>query len=179
MIDGPSLMRWVVGYEKLYLVHRDGYVVNRLARTMTIKIDRYGYANVRLNRDGKQTWQKVHRLVCEAWHGRPPTGTQCAHLDGNPLNNSPENLAWVTAAENTAHKKLHGRPHGGTTGERHPMAKLTAGQVEEIRAAEESVRQLAARYGVSFAQISRIRSGKMWPKGNAHNNPSDTKGFIE
>lgn len=170
MIEGPSMMRWVVGYEGLYLVHRDGYVVNRLARTMTTRIDRYGYANVRLNRDNKQAWKKVHRLVCEAWQGPPSApGYHAAHLDGDKSNNRPENLAWATAAENSAHKKQQGRPNGGAVaGERHSMAKLSAAQVEAIRLAEGSVRQLARSYGVSAAQISRIRSGKKWPKGNAH-----------
>lgn len=36
---------------------------------------------------------KVHRLVCEAFNGPPPSQTSIVlHLDENPSNNRPENL---------------------------------------------------------------------------------------
>lgn len=44
---------------------------------------------------------KVHRMVCEAFHGPPPfTGAVVIHLDENALNNRPENLKWGTQKEN-------------------------------------------------------------------------------
>jgi hypothetical protein len=44
---------------------------------------------------------KVHRLVCEAFHGPPPfPNAVVIHLDENALNNRPENLKWGTQKEN-------------------------------------------------------------------------------
>jgi hypothetical protein len=44
---------------------------------------------------------KVHRLVCEAFHGPAPDGANIVlHLDENALNNRPENLRWGTQKEN-------------------------------------------------------------------------------
>jgi len=44
---------------------------------------------------------KVHRLVCEAFHGPPPFEKSVViHLDENGLNNRPENLKWGTQKEN-------------------------------------------------------------------------------
>ena len=44
---------------------------------------------------------KVHRLVCEAFHGPPPDGKPFVlHVDENPLNNRPENLHWGSQKEN-------------------------------------------------------------------------------
>lgn len=44
---------------------------------------------------------KVHRLVCEAFHGPPPFERAVViHLDENALNNRPENLRWGTQKEN-------------------------------------------------------------------------------
>lgn len=44
---------------------------------------------------------KVHRLVCEAFHGPAPEGKNYVlHLDENALNNRPENLKWGTQKEN-------------------------------------------------------------------------------
>jgi HNH endonuclease. len=44
---------------------------------------------------------KVYRLVCEAFHGDPPTEDHIVlHLDEDPSNNRPENLRWGTRKEN-------------------------------------------------------------------------------
>jgi len=44
---------------------------------------------------------KVHRLVCEAFHGPAPEDAQyCLHDDENAANNRPSNLRWGTQKEN-------------------------------------------------------------------------------
>lgn len=44
---------------------------------------------------------KVHRAVCEAFHGPSPGGKNYVlHLDENATNNRPENLKWGTQKEN-------------------------------------------------------------------------------
>jgi hypothetical protein len=44
---------------------------------------------------------KVHRLICEAFHGPPPfDGAIVLHLDEDATNNRPENLKWGTMKEN-------------------------------------------------------------------------------
>lgn len=44
---------------------------------------------------------KVHRIVCEAFHGAPPNPRSVViHIDENGLNNKPENLKWGTQKEN-------------------------------------------------------------------------------
>lgn len=44
---------------------------------------------------------KVHKLVCEAFHGpKPFDGAVVIHIDENALNNRPENLKWGTMKEN-------------------------------------------------------------------------------
>jgi hypothetical protein len=49
----------------------------------------------------KNKTYKVHRLVCEAFHGPPPPNKNiCMHLDENSKNNKPKNLAWGTQKEN-------------------------------------------------------------------------------
>jgi hypothetical protein len=44
---------------------------------------------------------KIARLVCEAFNGAPTSDRKvCMHLDENPANNRPWNLAWGTQKEN-------------------------------------------------------------------------------
>jgi hypothetical protein len=85
---------------------RGRYLDGRLLSPAT---HRGGYQAVTLCRhDGKKTL-KVHRLVCEAFHGPCPPDKECvAHRDGNPQNNRPENVYWATYKENAADKERHG-----------------------------------------------------------------------
>ena len=44
---------------------------------------------------------KVHRLVCEAFHGAPPEGsTVVLHLNEDGTDNRSENIRWGTQKEN-------------------------------------------------------------------------------
>ena len=57
-----------------------------------------GYVDVKI----KKKIHLMHRLVCEAFHGPPPSKEEIFvdHIDGNPSNNQASNLRWVTAARN-------------------------------------------------------------------------------
>ena len=44
---------------------------------------------------------KIHRLVCEAFHGKPPADKLIViHIDEDATNNAPDNLRWGTQKEN-------------------------------------------------------------------------------
>jgi hypothetical protein len=65
-----------------------------------------------LSRDGHgPVTRPVHVLVAAAFLGPRPEGTQVRHLDGDPLNNAVENLAYGTPGENIADQVRHGGHH--------------------------------------------------------------------
>jgi hypothetical protein len=103
--------------------------------------------------------RKAHRIVCEAFHGPCPVGGQCGHLDGTKSNNRPGNLAWVTARENSDHKRLHNTV---AEGERSGMAKLTDEQVREIWLSPLSSAQESRRQGIGKHAVWSIRHGNGW-----------------
>lgn len=66
--------------------------------TRASKIAKHVYRGMWVRRYGNI---KVHRAVCEAFHGPAPfEGAVVMHLDENALNNRPSNLQWGTQKEN-------------------------------------------------------------------------------
>lgn len=51
--------------------------------------------------------ERVHRIVCWAFHGAPVGDRNIAdHIDTNRCNNRPENLRWVTKLENALNNQV-------------------------------------------------------------------------
>lgn len=121
-----------------------------------------GYLFVSLYVLGKQRVAPVHRLVCETFHGPPAPGQEVRHLDGARGNNAASNLAWGTRRENMADKRRHGTAQVGAL---NGMATLSEADVVKIRAlAASGERQtgIAAKYGVTTANVSSIVRGETW-----------------
>ena len=102
-------------------------------------------------RSGHMAW--VHRLVYEAFVGPIPIGLVVRHLDGNPANNTPENLAVGTQSDNAHDVYSYGRK----------FRKLTREDVLEIRKRlmnGDPHSKIAADYNVSAQSISNISTRK-------------------
>ena len=66
---------------------------------------------------------KIHRLICEAFHGPAPDGKPIVlHLNENALDNRPENLKWGSQKENLNMPKFI-EYCKGRTGENSPRIK--------------------------------------------------------
>lgn len=90
-------------------IGKDGRVLQIAGRLKKLTVDRKGYQIVGLTQDGKTRRRYVHHLVLEAFVGLRERGQECRHLDGDPLNNRLDNLAWGTSSENTWDTLRHGR----------------------------------------------------------------------
>lgn len=123
-----------------------------------------GRLTVGLSRHGARRTLTVHRLVARAWLGSGNGLRVVRHLDGNHLNNAVSNLAWGTYAENSRDAWAHGTMTR-RTGALNGAAKLTADQVRELRRERAQgflLHELALRYGVALATVSRIVNRKAW-----------------
>jgi hypothetical protein len=133
-------------------------------------VDRDGYTVVRLSRQGAVYDRKVHRLVCEAFHGTSSSEkAETRHIDGIRSNNASANLAWGTTQDNADDRARHGNTKRG---EHCRWAKLSQLEVDAIRARHRALRigrqrvprgtmpELAREYGVSRSCIATIVSGR-------------------
>lgn len=60
-------------------------------------------ARVSLWKNGEHKDFLVSRLVALAWVDGYEQGLTVNHIDGNPMNNSADNLEWISIAENIRH----------------------------------------------------------------------------
>jgi len=120
-----------------------------------------GYLAVTLCHNNKRVTKNVHRLVCMAFHGMPPTPThQTRHLNGKRHDNRPTNLGWGTQQENWNDRREHGT---ATVGENHPASKLSNAERDHIRYAVAkglcSRRHAARMLAMSQSAVSAICRG--------------------
>lgn len=83
------------------LVNEEGRVYNATTCQEVKQRKKNGYMTVTLRSGGKYKMIGVHRLVCDAFHGAPPTPQhQPDHINGDKTDNRPSNLEWVTPQTN-------------------------------------------------------------------------------
>lgn len=105
---------------------------------------------------------RVHRAVCELFHGRMAPNLFAMHSCDNPSCVNPAHLKAGTLLENFADMRAKGRSARGV---KNHAAVLDDEKVRDIKtrlAAGEPVRPLAEKYGVGLGVVYRIREGTGW-----------------
>ena len=103
--------------------------------------------------------KKAHRVAYNLLIGKIPDGQICCHKCDNPSCCNPHHIFLGSHADNIRDARDKGRLRGmGIAGERHPNAKLTDLQVEEIRSSPLTGAALARKFGVSPSTISGVRT---------------------
>lgn len=144
-------------------IGKTGYEVSDLGRIRhnnrilagSYHSDGYVFTNIK----GKQI--PIHRFVASTFIPNPENKPEVNHKDGNKMNNSVENLEWVTRKENIKHAHDNNlQPKGLAT----YTGKFTEEQREEIKSlwnsGKYSRRELAKKYGVSHTCINDIINNK-------------------
>jgi hypothetical protein len=131
----------------------------RVFRELFPSKDSGGYHQIR-NGDLRQ---RRHVLVCEAFHGpRPFPRAEVRHLDGDPSNDAPGNLAWGTRVDNCADTAAHGRTSRGAKNHSTVLSEAQALEIKQRRLAGESGKALADEFGVSQGTVCDIKYGRSW-----------------
>lgn len=107
-----------------------------------------GYGTIVVKQpDGSREWKRAHRHFYEQAKGTVPEAHHLDHLCRVRGCVNPDHLEPVTHAENCR---------------RGANAKLTARQVDLIRASDEPDVSLARRYGVTEGTVYNIRTWRSW-----------------
>lgn len=119
--------------------------------------DRDGYGAIQI----KGVKERAHRVAWVMANGTIPSGMVVCHRCDTPSCVNPNHLFLGTILDNNRDKVRKGR---GSAGERHGRAKLTRGDVAEIRRLSRWVlhQELAWKFGVSKSLIGQVVNGQIW-----------------
>jgi len=88
----------VPGFFGVWVTQDGGVVVEKASGLFTLNTFKGNHQTMLVN--VKSHNYTTHRLVCQAYHGEPPTQEHVAMaVDGDATNLSPENLKWATRSE--------------------------------------------------------------------------------
>ena len=85
-----------------YLVSNTGQVKNKKTNRLMMgsKVSGYRFVNLYINSSTQKTNRLIHRMVAQTFIENPDNKPYVNHIDTNILNNSVDNLEWVTQSEN-------------------------------------------------------------------------------
>lgn len=147
-----------------YEITTDGQVINKkTSHILKGQLNAKGYLRVSISKK----LMFVHRLVAEKYIPNPDNLPQVNHKDGNKLNNSVENLEWVSNQQNRNHAVETGLH---LSGEACSWSKLDWEKVEFIRShLNLSNEELGEMFGVSPHTINDVKLYKTWKIKNDKN----------
>lgn len=169
----------VVSYEGLYEVSnygnvrtlarlikhsKSGYTRIHHGRILSPRknIQRRGYVEISLEKDGLRKGCKVHRLVAEAFIPNPFSLPQVNHKDFNTSNNVLSNLEWCDPRYNVNYSKHRRKNMRGVRGRKISAFDMEGNHVGTYG----SVRDAAMELNCFGQNICSVLNGKgKWVKG--------------
>lgn len=160
--DHGRIRRGVLEYERRT---RTGGVCTstKPERILSLELGTHGYLMLAIWTGRKRRRFLAHRLVARAFVPGYEEALSVNHINGAKTDNRPDNLEWVTLAENTSKQWKMGLVD--LRGENQPGAKLTASKVVDIRRMIASGcrdTEIGQAFGVSDSCIYLIRKGQRW-----------------
>lgn len=162
----------VQAYEYLHPMRGGGYrVATRPTRILKqfVNTARGGYLQVTMTFTSGQmrkVWSgKVHRLVALAFVPNPEGLPEVNHIDSNKLNNSADNIEWVTKSGNILHSYASGtrKKHSKTTPVRGTNANGHTVDFPSMLAAHKAGFQMGS-IARCIAGTQREHKGYVWER---------------
>lgn len=152
-------MKDIKGYEGLYAVTEDGRIWSYKSKIFMKPCTRNKYLHVTLSLNGEKHTYDVHRLVAEAYIDNPERKPCINHKDENTLNNSVNNLEWVTHKENNNY---------GSHREKQIISQGKQCLCVETGIIYPSSEEAARQLGLCGSNIRKVCRGKARTTGGYH-----------
>jgi len=162
-LEGNKL---IAEFNKLgYEVYTSGKVRGVRGGWLKLHKGTSGYLQVNTWNNHQQKTFLLHRLLAEAFIPNPEHLLEVNHKDGNKLNNSLDNLEWVSRSENIMHGIKNGlipSPWKDKSGSLHCRSKTTLqlNLNDEIVNEFGSAREASKITGINYGTISNVLINK-------------------
>ena len=115
-----------------------------------------------INVDGKRKCKAIHRMLAEAFIPNPNNLPEVNHKDANRMNNSLDNLEWVTHGQNIKHS--YSLKNRSALGINNTNVSLTENTVKEIcQYLEQGIKSSKLRdMGYPYNIVRKIKSKAIW-----------------
>ena len=88
-----------------YQAYNDGRIWSKKRGIfLKLNLNKKGYFQVTLRKNGKNKTEKVHRLILQTFEIQPDGKNVCDHVDRNKTNNDISNLRWATIRGNSQNR---------------------------------------------------------------------------
>lgn len=138
---------------------RNGKKIIHKQGNLALRSQKYRGCTMAMN-DGSTKSASIHRLVAENFVPKPSDKDYVNHIDGDKLNNTADNLEWVTASENIMHS-YHVLGNVGGLKRRPVFAK-------ELNKTFKSINEAARCLGLKASHIQEVCAGKLNKTGGIH-----------
>lgn len=177
LIDAEEIWAHVVGYDGAYNVSSHGRVVSvdrrelmtgrhpepyyryRKGKELSTIINKLGYEQVNLSKNGKQKLHLVHRLVAKAFLLNPTNLPEVNHKNEVKSDNWVDNLEWCTRSHNAKHSshKFRGNKSGTSK-----LNEDDVVSVYDMLDEGKTIIETAKKFGVGYHTIHKIKMGINW-----------------
>jgi len=150
-----------------YILSSDNtYLVNKnTGRRLNQFLDKDGYIRYSIYKNSKKVKVSLHKIIAHKYLGECPKGLVVNHIDGNKLNNKPNNLEYVTPTRNTEHAKELGLIPNGLNHNQSKLDVIKLLTIYTVYLSGKSHREsLSKTYKISKQGISRICRGENYPE---------------
>lgn len=155
-----QLVRWA--FRKGFRVAHDGNLVSFTGRVLKCRTNSDGYKNARIRADeliGKRGTRalKVHRLAAYQKFGEAALQQEVRHLNNNPGDNRPENIAFGTHSDNMMDKPREIRRKVACIATKKVTKwDVRADDIRADRARGMRYSDLIAKYGIPKSTLSYL-----------------------
>ena len=159
----------LLGFEGFYKISKSGDVLS-ISRNGTISsnrilnhsVARNGYKKVCLRVNGKTYTKSIHRLLAIQFIDNPMNLPCVNHKDGNKLNNSLDNLEWVSYSSNSLHAYEDKLTIPARGADRSNLSEIDVLSIVKMKKDGETLKSISSKFGVSASTISDIVIGRTW-----------------